>query len=66
MSWKVISVRPEQKDEANDVLKHNSPSNYMTLISPAMSHNYLKTQGQNMMVTQFHVECVSMPGSHMK
>ena len=63
LGWKVISVRPSWKQEANEALKTQFASRLHDPYLAAMAHNLLKMQGQNMSFTQFRAECISMFGS---
>ena len=66
LGWKVISVRPSWKQEANEALKTQFASQLHNPYLAAMVHNLLKTQGQNMNFTQFRAECISMFSSQIK
>ena len=66
LGWKVISVRPSWKQEANEALKTQFASQLCNPYLAAMACNLLKSQGQNMNFTQFQAECISMFGSRIK
>ena len=51
LGWKVISVRPSWKDEANEALKTQFASRLCDPYLVAMAHNLLKMQGQMMNFT---------------
>ena len=65
LGWKVISIRPAWKEEANEALKTQFASRLCDPYLAAIAHNLLKTQGQNMNFTQFWVECISIFGSQI-
>ena len=66
LGQKVISVRPNWKQEANEALKTQFALQLRDPYLVAMVCNLLKTQGQNMNFTQFQAECISMFGSRIK
>ena len=66
LGWKVISIRPAWRDEANEALKTQFASRLHNPYLAATVHNLLKTQGQNMNFTQFWAKCISMFGSQIK
>ena len=66
LGWKVISIRPAWKEEANEALKTQFTSWLHDPYLAAMAHNLLMTQGQNINFTQFQAECISMFGSQIK
>ena len=53
LGQRVISIRPSWKQEANEALKTQFPSQLRDPYLAAMVHNLLKTQGQNMNFMQF-------------
>ena len=64
--WKVISIRPSWKQEANEALKTQFASQLHDPYLVAMAHYLLKMQGQNMNFMQFRAECISMFGLQIK
>ena len=66
LGWKVISVRPSWKDEANEALTTQFASRLHDPYLAAMACNLLKTQGQSMNFMQTQAECISVFGLRIK
>ena len=66
LSRKVLSIHPEQMAKVNKALKTQFAFQLHDPYLVAMAHNFLKTQGKEMMFTQFCAQCVFMFGSHSK
>ena len=64
LSRKVLSIHLEWKAEVNEALKTQFALRLHDPYLVAMAHNFLKTQGKDILFIQFHAECVFMFGSH--
>ena len=63
LSRKVLSIHPEWKAELNKALKTQFALMLHDPYLAAMAHNFLRTQGKDMLFTQFCAKCVFIFGS---
>ena len=66
LSRKVFSICPEWKAEVNEALKAQFAFRLCDPCLVAMAHNFLKTQGKDISITQCHAKCIFMFDSYTK